>query len=88
MALQGASSPPSSSSFTRKWTFDVFLSFRGEDFLNNLTTHLSTALVQNGIDTYVDKDLRRGENISPALYKVIEESRISVIVFSENYASF
>jgi hypothetical protein len=83
MAFQVASSSPSSSSssFTRQWTYDVFFSFRGEDFPNNFTTHLYTALVQNGINTYIDNDLKRGENISPALYKAIEESRISMIVF-------
>ncbi|XP_040996231.1 disease resistance protein Roq1-like [Juglans microcarpa x Juglans regia] len=34
-----------------------------------------------------NEELRRGEEISPALLKAIEESKISIIVFSENYAS-
>jgi hypothetical protein len=65
----------------------VFLSFRGEDTRNNFTAHLYAALVQKGIKTYIDNALERGENISPALLKAIEESRISVIVLSQNYAS-
>uniref|UniRef100_F6GYB0 TIR domain-containing protein n=1 Tax=Vitis vinifera TaxID=29760 RepID=F6GYB0_VITVI len=35
----------------------------------------------------MDDQLRRGQEISPALVKAIEESRFSVIVFSKNYAS-
>ncbi|KAJ7975480.1 Disease resistance-like protein [Quillaja saponaria] len=34
-----------------------------------------------------DEKLRRGEEISTALLKAIEESKIAIIVFSENYAS-
>ncbi|XP_040996732.1 disease resistance protein Roq1-like [Juglans microcarpa x Juglans regia] len=34
-----------------------------------------------------NEELRRGEKISPALEKAIEESKISIIIFSENYAS-
>ncbi|XP_028954972.1 TMV resistance protein N [Malus domestica] len=45
------------------------------------------ALVCNGINTFIDRHLVRGEEISPAFLKAIEDSRISVIVFSENYAS-
>ncbi|XP_059454811.1 disease resistance protein RPV1-like [Corylus avellana] len=82
------SSTSSSSSSTRQWVYDVFLSFRGEDTRNNFTAHLYDALVRMAINTYRDDDdLKRGENISPALLKAIEESRISVIVFSQNYAS-
>ena len=51
------------------------------------TDHLYAALRQKGIDTFMDDQLRRGEQISPALLTAIENSRISVIVFSENYAS-
>ena len=51
------------------------------------TDHLYNALLQKGIDTFMDDQLRRGEQISPALLTAIENSRISVIVFSENYAS-
>jgi hypothetical protein len=88
MAFKGASSSSSSfSSVTYKWAHDVFLSFRGEDTRDNFTAHLHAALHQSGINTYIDNDLERGENISPALLKAIEESRISVIVFSQNYAS-
>ena len=51
------------------------------------TGHLYAALRRKGIDTFMDDQLRRGEQISPALLTAIENSRISVIVFSENYAS-
>jgi hypothetical protein len=88
MAFKGASSSSSSSSsVTSQWSYDVFLSFRGEDTRNNFTAHLYAALDQKGINTYMDNALERGENISQALLKAIEESRISVIVFSQNYAS-
>ncbi|CAL8988626.1 unnamed protein product [Prunus brigantina] len=81
--------PLSSSSFTHdsSWTYDVFLSFRGEDTRTNFTDHLYKALCDKGIYTFIDRELVRGEEISPALVKAIEESRISLIVFSENYAS-
>ncbi|CAL2238364.1 unnamed protein product [Prunus armeniaca] len=86
---QPVSSSPSSSSFTHdsSWTYDVFLSFRGEDTRTNFTDHLYKALCDKGIYTFIDGELVRGEEISPALVKAIEESRISLIVFSENYAS-
>lgn len=49
--------------------------------------HLYTSLVQQGIYTYKDDEtLPRGALIGPTLLKAIRESRISVIVFSENYA--
>ena len=35
----------------------------------------------------MDYKLRRGENISEELLETIKRSRISVVVFSENYAS-
>ncbi|XP_021809385.1 TMV resistance protein N-like [Prunus avium] len=60
---------------------------RGEDTRTNFTDHLKEALVRKGIRTFIDRELVRGEEISPALVKAIEESRISLIVFSENYAS-
>ncbi|CAL9004937.1 unnamed protein product [Prunus brigantina] len=83
MTTQPVSSSPSSSSSP----YDVFLSFRGEDTRTNFTDHLQEALVRKGIRTFIDGELVRGEEISPALVKAIEESRISVIVFSENYSS-
>ena len=44
-------------------------------------------LCQRGINTFIDDNLQRGEEISVGLLKVIESSRISIIVFSKNYAS-
>ncbi|XP_020425625.1 TMV resistance protein N isoform X2 [Prunus persica] len=68
-------------------TYDVFLSFRGEDTRFNFTDHLHSNLTRKGIRTFIDDGLKRGEEISPALLRAIEESKISIIVFSENYAS-
>ncbi|XP_040995563.1 disease resistance protein RUN1-like isoform X2 [Juglans microcarpa x Juglans regia] len=89
MAFQsGASSSSSSSSSPsiHPWNHDVFLSFRGEDVRHNFISHLYQALDQRGINTYIDNNLERGEEISPALFKAIEGSMISIIVFSKNYA--
>ncbi|KAK9989765.1 hypothetical protein SO802_030004 [Lithocarpus litseifolius] len=78
----------SSSSFTHNLkSFDVFLSFRGEDTRLGFISHLYNALCQWGIKTFIDDNLRRGEEISAGLLKIIESSRILIIVFSENYAS-
>ncbi|XP_024989844.1 TMV resistance protein N-like [Cynara cardunculus var. scolymus] len=76
-----------SSSSAQSWNHDVFLSFRGTDTRKTFVDHLYSALVQQGIYTYKDDEtLARGEAIGPSLLKAIEESRIAVIVFSENYA--
>ncbi|CAL5347674.1 unnamed protein product [Camellia sinensis] len=77
----------SSSSTQPRWSYDVFLSFRGEDTRKNFTDHLYEALVRAGICTFRDDDeLPRGREISSEVLKSIEESRISIIVFSRNYA--
>ena len=69
------------------WKYDVFLSFRGEDTRKNFTDHLYSALDEKGIIVFrVDKELERGESISPGLFKAIEESKISIVVFSRSYA--
>jgi hypothetical protein len=75
----------SSSSSIPRW--DVFLSFRGEDTRKTFTAHLCAALRQKGIHTFMDDKLRSGKEISPALVQAIEESEISIIVLSKNYAS-
>nr|XP_023887480.1 TMV resistance protein N-like [Quercus suber]XP_023912233.1 TMV resistance protein N-like [Quercus suber] len=77
----------STSSSTHLWEYDVFLSFRGEDTRRNFTGHLYKALCDKDIYTFMDNKLQRGENISKELLKTIKRSRISVVVFSENYAS-
>ena len=76
----------SSSSSTHLWSYDVFLSFRGEDTRNGFTDHLYKALCDNGMHTFIDDDLQRGEEISEELLKTIERSMISVVVISKNYA--
>ena len=74
-------------SFTQRCRYDVFLSFRGEDTRNGFTSNLNGILRHNGINTFMDDKLRRGEKISTELLEAIESSRISIIVFSKNYAS-
>ena len=88
MSTQGASPLTSSSSSSRRWIYDVFLSFRGMDTRNNFTDHLYAALQRSGIFTFRDNErLERGKSISPELLKSIEESRISIVILSKNYAS-
>ncbi|KAL5776181.1 hypothetical protein ACOSP7_009107 [Xanthoceras sorbifolium] len=88
-----SSTPPSSSSSssstttTHSFKHEVFLSFRGEDTRHGFTSHLYHALCQKQIETFIDDQLVRGDEISPALLRAIEESRISVVIFSKDYAS-
>ena len=85
-SLRASSSSSSSTpSIPQTSTYDVFLSFRGEDTRYNFTDHLYNALFNRGIRTFRD-DKIRGEGVDPELLKVIEESRSSIIVFSKNYA--
>jgi len=88
-SVQGiTSSSSSSSSSPPLYMYDVFLSFRGKDTRNNFTSHLYYNLAQRGIDVYMDdRGLERGKTIELALWKAIEESRFSVIIFSRDYAS-
>ncbi|XP_057987226.1 disease resistance protein RPV1 isoform X1 [Hevea brasiliensis] len=78
----------SSSIIPSKITYDVFLSFRGSDTRSNFTSHIYAALCRKHITTFIDDNsLDRGEEIKETLLKAIEESKIYVIIFSENYAS-
>ena len=81
-------SPSSSSSSSRKWKYDVFLSFRDEDTRKNFTDCLYATLKQKGVFTFRgDKNLKRGESISLEFLKAIEESMFAIVVLSKTYAS-
>ena len=75
------------SSITPQFTYDAFLSFRGEDTRYNFIGHLYQALCYEGFNTFIDNELPRGEEILMELLKAIELSKSSIVVFSENYAS-
>ncbi|XP_059629925.1 TMV resistance protein N-like [Cornus florida] len=69
------------------WTCDVFLSFRGPDTrrsLTSCTTHWWSVGFRCSETTI---KLKRGGAIGPGLLKAIEESRVSIVVLSRNYAS-
>ncbi|KAJ9675853.1 hypothetical protein PVL29_024687 [Vitis rotundifolia] len=77
----------SSRNFSLGWTWDVFLSFRGEDTRFTFTDHLHSALRQKRIRTFRDDEgLDRGEEIGSSILKAIEESRMYIVVFSKTYA--
>ncbi|XP_028098136.1 TMV resistance protein N-like isoform X1 [Camellia sinensis] len=85
MEIVGAQDASSSDS---PCSYHVFLSFSGEDTGKRFTDHLYTALKYAGFRTFRDDDeIERGENIKFELHKAIQESRISIVVFSKNYAS-
>ncbi|KAH9727021.1 Disease resistance-like protein DSC1 [Citrus sinensis] len=83
-----ASSMASSSSLTVQSKYEVFLSFRGEDTRNGFTSHLAAALHRKQIQFFIDdEELKKGDEISPAISNAIETSDISIIIFSKDYAS-
>nr|XP_043627522.1 uncharacterized protein LOC122599129 isoform X2 [Erigeron canadensis] len=69
-------------------SYDVFLSFRGEDTRHSFTDHLYAALKQAGIKTFRDSDdSERGEELKQEIHRAIKASDASIIVLSENYAT-
>ncbi|GMY28505.1 TMV resistance protein N-like [Fagus crenata] len=67
--------------------FEVFLSFKGEDTRKTFTDFLYIYLDNAGVRVFRDNEgLHVGEEIGPALLKAINESKISIPVFSGNYA--
>ncbi|KAK4269157.1 hypothetical protein QN277_022349 [Acacia crassicarpa] len=67
--------------------YDVFISFRGET-RNNFTSYLHAALDRASLEVFRDdKKLETGDEIAPSLIQAIKDSSVSVIVFSEDYAS-
>ncbi|XP_057990181.1 disease resistance protein RPV1-like, partial [Hevea brasiliensis] len=68
----------------KKW--DAFISFRGKDIRKDFLSHLLKALFGKQIKAFLDENLDKGKEISSSLFETIEESYISVVIFSENYA--
>ncbi|KAM7461856.1 hypothetical protein LguiA_029977 [Lonicera macranthoides] len=67
--------------------YDVFLSFCGQDTRQHFTDHLYASLNNEGIRTFRDNEgLHVGEEIGPVLLKAITDSKISIPIFSKNYA--
>ncbi|KAJ0025633.1 hypothetical protein Pint_07640 [Pistacia integerrima] len=78
-----ASSSSSTAVEVRK--HEVFFSFCGEDTRTTFTSTLHRVLESRGINVFIDYELKTGEEISSSLMSAIEESMISVIIFSEGY---
>ncbi|XP_052205812.1 disease resistance protein RPV1-like isoform X2 [Diospyros lotus] len=76
------------SSSTSQCAYDVFLSSRGKETRKSFTDQLYIALLDSGFHTFRDEEgIEVGENIKPELWKAIQDSKISIVVFSEDYAS-
>ncbi|XP_057441292.1 uncharacterized protein LOC130733192 isoform X2 [Lotus japonicus] len=72
--------------YTRQ-QYQIFLSFRGEDTRYGFTWNLYEALKQEGFKVFMDDEgLQRGDSIAQVLMETIENSKLSIIVFSQNYA--
>ncbi|PNY18143.1 disease resistance protein (TIR-NBS-LRR class), partial [Trifolium pratense] len=68
--------------------YDVFLSFKGEDSRAKFISHLYSSLQNAGIYVFKDDDgIQRGDRISVSLLQAINQSRISIVVLSRNFAN-
>ncbi|MCH83141.1 disease resistance protein, partial [Trifolium medium] len=72
---------------TLRALYDIFLSFTGKDTRDSFTGFLFDALCQKGFKVFMDEvGLKGGDEIASSLIKGIEASRISIVVFSKNFA--
>ena len=65
----------------------MFISFRGEDIRDTFASNLYHALTQKKITTFMDDQSKKGDEVKSTISKAIKRAKISVIIFSENYAS-
>ncbi|MED6170776.1 hypothetical protein PIB30_034352 [Stylosanthes scabra] len=79
---EGSSSSPGG------YKYDVYLSFRGADTRRSFIDYLNHRFLEEGISAFRDQvDLEIGEIISFQILRAINDSRISIVVFSRGYAS-
>ncbi|KAL3746406.1 hypothetical protein ACJRO7_015375 [Eucalyptus globulus] len=78
----------STSSSSSGINYEVFLSFRGGDTRQGFTDHLYDNLTRAGIKVFKDdKELPAGRKITSELKEAIKRSKISIAIFSKDYAS-
>ncbi|KAK2977315.1 hypothetical protein RJ640_014214 [Escallonia rubra] len=77
----------SASARSHGFKYDAFLSFRGEDTRTTFTTDLFQALKAADLKPFMNDGKKRGNTITSELEEAIQNSRVSIIIFSENYAS-
>lgn len=63
----------------------VFISFRGKDVRGNILSSLKEKLKDEGVNVKTDEEMPRGRKIDENLLKLIRDSKVAVVIFSENY---
>ncbi|KAJ0253597.1 ADP-ribosyl cyclase/cyclic ADP-ribose hydrolase [Hirschfeldia incana] len=62
----------------------VFVNFRGEELRYNFVSHLTSALLRDGVNIFIDTNEEKGKSLN-VLFERIEESRIALALFSVRY---
>lgn len=62
----------------------VFINFRGADLRSTFAPYLHGVLRRNGINAFIDDDLRPGEDLTN-LFERIGESTVAVAIISSKY---
>ncbi|RVW24147.1 TMV resistance protein N [Vitis vinifera] len=73
-----------SSSSSNPRTYDVFLSFRGEDTRKTFTGHLYAYLVERDIHTFRDDEELRKEETSHQISLELSKNQRFLLLFSQN----
>jgi len=81
------SSQFSSISINATTQYDVFATFRGKGIHEDFLSHLIEAFRRKKLKAFVDDELKRGDEIPQSLVRGIEGSLISLMIFSQDYAS-
>ncbi|KAJ7951590.1 Disease resistance protein (TIR-NBS-LRR class) [Quillaja saponaria] len=75
-------------SLPRVRKYDVFICFRGADARFNFISRLHSTLRRKQIEYFIEFEIHVStEEVYERLFRAIEESVLSVVIFSENFAS-
>ena len=64
--------------------YQVFVNFRGDELRYNFVSHLTSALLRDGVNIFIDTNEEKGKSLN-VLFERIEESRIALALFSVRY---
>lgn len=66
--------------------YHVFISHRGPDTKLNIASLINRELKRCGLNVFLDREIRKGDVIFPAIQDAIQSASVHIVIFSKRHA--